>query len=228
MNPTSKGETKMQRGTENESSRLSTPAEFSVQAYFQTLARTIPQMPYASIQQIIAAIMQAFEKDRTIFVFGNGGSAATASHVMCDLSKGTIGSSDSPRLKVMSFTDNVPLLTAWANDAGYEHVFSQQVRNFVRPGDVVLAISGSGNSPSIIEALKTARDLGAIILGMAGFQGGEMRALCDVCAVVPSDNIQVVEDLHHAIAHAMLLALRQMLGSQTKKVVGGATAALSD
>jgi len=217
----------MQRGTESESPRLSTPAEFSVQAYFQTLTRTIPQLPYTSIQQIISAIMRAFEDDRTIFVFGNGGSAATASHVMCDLSKGTISGSDAPRLKVLAFTDNVPLLTAWANDAGYEQVFSQQVRNFVRPGDVVLAISGSGNSPSIIRALQTARDLGAITLGMAGFQGGEMRSLCDVCAVVPSDNIQMVEDLHHSIAHAILLAVRQMLCSYPKKAAAG-SAALSE
>lgn len=218
----------MQRGTENENPRLSTPAEFSVQAYFQTLTRTIPQLPYASIQQIIAAIMQAFEDDRTIFVFGNGGSAATASHMMCDLSKGTIGASDAPRLKVMAFTDNVPLLTAWANDSGYEHVFSQQVRNFVRPGDVVLAISGSGNSPSIIEALKAARDLGASTLGMAGFKGGEMRALCDVCAVVPSDNIQVVEDLHHSIAHAILLAVRQMLRAQPAKRMASVSGGSAD
>ena len=218
----------MQRGIENESPRLSTPAEFSVQAYFQTLSRTIPQLPFASIQQIISVIMQAFEDDHTIFVFGNGGSAATASHIVCDLSKGTIGGSDAPRLKVMAFTDNVPLLTAWANDAGYDQIFSQQVRNFVRPGDVVLAISGSGNSPSVIQALKTARDLGATTLGMAGFQGGEMKAFCDICAVVPSDNIQVVEDLHHAIAHAILTAVRQMLCAPRQKAMASASGSSAD
>jgi len=218
----------MQRGTENESPRLSTPAEFSVQAYFQTLSRTIPQLPYASIQQIISVIMHAFEDDQTIFVFGNGGSAATASHIMCDLSKGTIVGSAAPRLKVMAFTDNVPLLTAWANDAGYDQIFAQQVRNFVRPGDVVLAISGSGNSPSVIQALRTARDLGATTLGMAGFQGGEMKAFCDICAVVPSDNIQVVEDLHHAIAHAILTAIRQMVYSQPQKAIASAAARSGD
>lgn len=218
----------MQRGTEDQSPRLSTASEFSVQAYFQTLSRTIPQLPYAIIQQIISVIMQAFEDDHTIFVFGNGGSAATASHIMCDLSKGTIAGSDAPRLKVMAFTDNVPLLTAWANDAGYDQVFSQQVRNFVRPGDVVLAISGSGNSPSVIQALKTARDLGATTLGMAGFQGGEMKAFCDICAVVPADNIQVVEDLHHAIAHAMLTAVRQMLCSPRQKAMASASGSSAD
>ena len=218
----------MQRGTENESPRLSSPAEFSIQSYFQTLTRTIPQLPYTSIQQIITVIMQAFEDDRTIFVFGNGGSAATASHIMCDLSKGTISGNDAPRLKVMAFTDNVPLLTAWANDAGYDQIFSQQVRNFVRPGDVVLAISGSGNSSSVIHALRTARDLGATTLGMAGFQGGEMKAFCDICAVVPSDNIQVVEDLHHAIAHSILTAVRQMVYSQSQKAMARSSGSSAD
>src|SRR5215813_8120407 len=110
----------MQRGSENESPRLATPEEFSVQAYFQTLTRTIPQLPYSSIHQIISAIMQAFAEGRAIYVFGNGGSAATASHMMCDLSKGTIADHDGHRFRVIAFTDNVPLLTAWANDAGYE------------------------------------------------------------------------------------------------------------
>lgn len=218
----------MQRGTEDESHRLSTPAEFSVQAYFQTLSRTIAHVPYASIQQIISAIMLAFENDRTVFVFGNGGSASTASHVMCDLGKGTIDSSDGPRLKVMALTDNVPLLTAWANDAGYEHIFSQQLRTFARAGDAVLAISGSGNSPSIIQALKTARELGATTLGMAGFQGGEMKAFCDICAIVPSDNIQVVEDLHHAIAHSILTAVRQMVYSKPQKPIASAAGSSAD
>lgn len=209
----------MQRGTENESPMLATPEEFSVQAYFQTLTRAIPQLPYSSIQQIISALLQAFEEGRTIYVFGNGGSSATASHMMCDLSKGTIANREGRRFRIVALTDNVPLLTAWANDAGYAQVFSQQLRNLVQPGDLVLAISGSGNSPSIVEALKTARELGATTLGMAGFQGGEMKAFCDICVVVPVDNIQVVEDLHHAIAHSILTAVRARLCSYPQKTV---------
>ena len=213
----------MKRGTENEGPKLATPAEFSVQAYFQTLTRIIPQLPYAAIQQIISAIMQAFEESRTIFVFGNGGSAATASHMMCDLNKGALAHGEARRLKVISFTDNVPLLTAWANDAGYEHVFSEQLKNFVQPGDVVFAISGSGNSPSIIEALKTARDAGAVTVGMAGYAGGKMKALCDICAVVPCDDIRVVEDLHHAIAHSVLTAVRAKLAVYPQKTAAAAS-----
>jgi len=207
----------MQRRTENEGVKLAGPVEFSVQAYFQTVARTIQQLPYSSIQHIIAAILRACEEGRTLFVFGNGGSAATASHMMCDLSKGTAGSER--RLKVIALTDNVPLLTAWANDAGYEHIFSEQLKTFLQPGDVVLAISGSGNSTSILEGLKTARESGAITLGLAGYQGGRMKELCDICAVVPSDDIQVVEDLHHAIAHSILTAVRHILHSHSQQAV---------
>jgi len=210
----------MQRGTENEGARLAGPIEFSVQAYFQAVTRTIQQLPYSTIHQIIAAIMQAFEQGRTIFVFGNGGSAATASHVMCDLNKGA--TTNGHRLKVMAFTDNVPLLTAWANDAGYEHVFAEQLKNFVQPGDVVFAISGSGNSASILEALKAARDAGAVTVGMAGYQGGKMKDLCDICAVVPSDDIQVVEDLHHAIAHSILTAVRAKLQTPPRTMAASA------
>lgn len=208
--------------SENESARVASGAEFSVQSYFQALTRTVQQLPYISIQQIIDIIIQAFEEGRTIFVFGNGGSAATASHVMCDLNKGA--SSQGRRLRVMAFTDNVALLTAWANDAGYQYVFSEQLKNFVQPGDVVLAISGSGNSASILEGLKTARQAGAITVGMAGYQGGLMKDLCDVCAVVPSNDIQIVEDLHHAVAHSILTAIKARLHAPEKAFAAAATA----
>lgn len=212
----------MKRATENEAVKVATPAEFSVQAYFQTIARILPQLPYASIQQIISVILQAFDEGRTIFVFGNGGSAATASHIMCDLNKGTVTDGDGRRFKVMAFTDNIPLLTAWANDAGYEHIFSEPLKNFIQPGDVVLALSGSGNSPSILEALKTARAARAVTVGMAGYRGGKMKALCDICAVVPCDDIQVVEDLHHAMAHSILSAVRAKLAVHLRKTAASA------
>jgi D-sedoheptulose 7-phosphate isomerase len=194
--------------------KVATAEEFSVQAYFETFSRLVPQLPYNEIQQITAVILQAFTEQRTIFIFGNGGSAATASHLMCDLNKAPISIipyGDSRRFKVMAFTDNVPLLTAWANDLGYEHVFSEPLKNFVRHGDIVLAISSSGNSPNVIEALKTARDAGAVTLGLSGCSGGNMQPLCDVCAIVPSGNVQMVEDLHHAIAHSIVTEVRGRL-----------------
>jgi D-sedoheptulose 7-phosphate isomerase len=185
-----------------------------VESYFETLSRIILRLPYADIHQIISSLMQAFENDRTVFVFGNGGSAATASHFACDLSKGATEHTEGKRLKVRALTDNVSLLTAWANDVSFNHVFCEQLKNVVQPGDVAFAISASGNSPNVLEALKTARVAGAATVGIAGYQGGKMKALCDACVVVPSDNMQMIEDLHHAIAHSIFTAVREQMESR--------------
>jgi D-sedoheptulose 7-phosphate isomerase len=186
----------------------------AVEDYFQTLSQVIPRLPFPTINRAVAAILQTFEEGRTVFVFGNGGSAATASHIACDLNKGTIENGQRRRIRVISLTDNVPLVTAWANDTCYEHVFSEQLRNFVQARDVVFAISASGNSPNVLRALETAREARAITLGISGYQGGKMKALCDVCAVVPSDNMQMIEDMHHAIAHSIFSAVRCHLHSR--------------
>ena len=197
--------------------RLQVPQESSVQGYFQALGQIIPRLPYQSIDQIISAIMQAADDGHTIFVFGNGGGAATASHIACDLSKGTITGDESRRLKAIALTDNVPMLTAWANDAGYEHVFSEQLKNFVQPGDVVLAISASGNSKNVVRALETARQAGAVTVGMCGYDGGKMKPLCNICAIVPADHMQMIEDLQHAMAHSIFLAVRERLRTAEQK-----------
>jgi D-sedoheptulose 7-phosphate isomerase len=201
----------------------------SVKDYFITLSQVISELPYSTINRVTAAVIQAFQEDRTIFVFGNGGSAATASHIACDLNKGTGENVNGRRLKVISFTDNVPLVTAWANDVSYEQVFSEQLKNFVQARDVVFAISASGNSPNVLSALKTAREARAITIGISGYQGGKMKALCDICAVVPSDNMQMIEDLHHAIAHSVFTAVRDQVRFErdtlTAKALDGKKAA---
>lgn len=193
----------------------------STEPYFQQLAATIQNLPCEKIDRIVAQIVQAFEEERTIFVFGNGGSAASASHMMCDMNKGT-SSRHSRRLKVLALTDNVPLITAWANDCGYETVFSEQLKTFARPGDLVLAISGSGNSANVILALQTARDLGAVTVALTGPAGGRMKSLCDICTEVPCKNMQIVEDLHHAILHSMFAAVSQRIrfGNQNACAIG--------
>jgi len=175
------------------------------------LAELVPRLPYDDIDQIVGALFQAIEEERTVFVFGNGGSAAAASHMMCDINKGTREQGESRRPRVLALTDNVALLTAWANDRGFEQVFSEQMKTFVRRGDVAFAISASGNSPNVVRGLRTARRRGAFTAGISGFQGGRMRELCDLCAVVPSDNMQMIEDMHHAMLHSMFTALRQRL-----------------
>ncbi|HLJ87257.1 MAG TPA: SIS domain-containing protein [Candidatus Angelobacter sp.] len=186
----------------------------SVKPYFQALSALIEKVPHMQIGEIVSVILKAYDEERALFVFGNGGSAATASHIVCDLNKGATVGLQGKRFRMMALTDNVPLLTAWANDAAYDRVFAEQLRNFVRPRDVVFAISSSGNSENVLQALRVGRELGAIQLGIAGGTGGAMKDLCDVCAVVPSDNIQLVEDLHHAIAHSIAAVVREELLSR--------------
>jgi D-sedoheptulose 7-phosphate isomerase len=136
-------------------------------------------------------------------LFGNGGSASLASHFACDLGKGTAYCNGGKRFRVLALTDNIPAMTAWANDSSYEDVFSEQLRNFVQPQDIAFAISGSGNSGNVLRALQVAREAAATTIGISGFQGGKMKSLCDICLVVPSDDMQVIEDLHLAMAHSI-------------------------
>lgn len=185
-------------------------SNLEVGKYFDDLALAIEKMPLRTIEQIVEALLQAYESSRMIYLFGNGGSAALASHFACDLGKGATNGS-SKRFQVLAFTDNVPLITAWANDARYEDIFAEQLINFVRPNDIAFAISGSGKSPNVLRALKVARDASAFTIGITGFQGGGMKDLCDLCLTVPSNNMQIIEDLHLSITHAVFTALRVKL-----------------
>src|SRR5579863_6938152 len=167
--------------------------------YFDELQRVVAGLPHNSINQIAETLLKAYESQRSLYLFGNGGSASLASHFACDLGKGTAYCNGGKRFRVLSLTDNLPTLTAWANDSSYEDVFSEQLRNFVQPHDVVFAISGSGNSKNVLKALRAAREAEAVTVGISGFQGGAMKSLCDVCVVVPSEDMQIIEDLHLAI-----------------------------
>lgn len=195
--------------TSNSVRQFSSGQPVTVAQYFDRLKQLIEKLPCAEIDQIIAVLLRAFEEERTVFVFGNGGSASSASHMVSDMNKGVADPASGRRMKVMSLADNVPLLTACANDHGYETVFSEQLKNFVQPGDVALAISCSGDSPNVLLALNTARQAGAFTVGLAGFAGGAMKDLCDICAVIPSDNMQHIEDVHHAVLHSMSTVLRE-------------------
>jgi D-sedoheptulose 7-phosphate isomerase len=179
-------------------------------SYFAFLNQTIKNLPFATIDQIAEILLRAYDAGHTVFLFGNGGSAALASHFACDLGKGTVNGSRK-RFRVLALTDNIPLITAWANDSEYQDVFAEQLANFVQHNDVALAISGSGNSPNVLRALSLAREAGAITVGLTGFQGGRMKELCDQCMIVPSDNMQIIEDLHVCVAHALFTAIRRRI-----------------
>jgi D-sedoheptulose 7-phosphate isomerase len=180
----------------------------SVESYFRLLSTTAGQLPFEAIEEVAATLVQAYESERTIYLFGNGGSAALASHMACDLGKGTVNGSKK-RFRVMSLTSNEAMMTAWANDSHYHDIFAEQLANFVAPGDVAFAISCSGNSANVLNALRIARQAQATTVGLAGFQGGQMKELCDQCLIVPSDNMQIIEDLHLCAAHAVFTAVRR-------------------
>jgi D-sedoheptulose 7-phosphate isomerase len=140
---------------------------------------------------------------------GNGGSAATASHMVCDLAKNT-RTPEAPDFRVIGLADNMPIFSALANDEGYENVFSQQLANFVQPGDVVIGISASGKSPNVVKAIELARRAGAITIGFTGFDGGRLHELVDLEIHVPSHTIEHVEDIHLTLDHVITKAIREM------------------
>jgi D-sedoheptulose 7-phosphate isomerase len=177
------------------------------QNYFLSVQSALLELPFATIDRVIEALWHAYLEHRSVYVFGNGGSAALASHCACDLGKGTVVNGNR-RFRALALTDNVPLLTAWANDASYEDVFAEQLATLVHKRDVALAISGSGNSPNVLKGLQVAKDAEAFTIGLTGFQGGRMKALCDLCVIVPSDNMQIIEDLHVCVNHAIFSAIR--------------------
>lgn len=189
------------------------PQSCGSMSYFQRYSSIVGKLPYEVIDAVTAVFWDAYQRDQALFVFGNGGSAALASHSACDFGKGTVVNGNR-RFRVMSLTDNVPLMTAWANDQRYEDIFAEQLRTFVRSGDVVFAISGSGNSANVLNGLQVARDSGAQTVGLTGFKGGKMKVLCDQCVVIPSDNMQLIEDFHIAVTHSIFTTLKKRIVSE--------------
>jgi len=184
----------------------------SAQHYLTRLGEVLQEIPHQQVDEIRSVLLHAYDKDRRIFIFGNGGSAALASHFACDLGKGvTMGCNGTKRFRAIALTDSVPMMTAWANDSHYEDIFAEQLKNLIEAGDVAFAISASGNSPNVLKALEVARHAGGYCVGLGGYDGGKMKPLCDMCLVVPSVNMQLIEDLHLSIAHALFTTIRHRL-----------------
>ena len=161
-----------------------------------------------AIGQIAQAIEKAEKEGKQVFVMGNGGSAATASHIATDWSK-TAERKGKRLMRCMSLNDNLPFMTAIANDLGYDEVFVRQLENLLDHGDVVVIISGSGNSPNVVKAAKFAKKRGATTIGLTGFAGGKLRKLVDICLHVNSDQYGVIEDLHMAVGSILAFYLKQ-------------------
>jgi D-sedoheptulose 7-phosphate isomerase len=178
----------------------------ATRTYFTGLADVLAQLDTGAVDRLVAWIERTRRSGGTVYVLGNGGSASTASHLAVDLAKNT-RRPDRPNLRAISLTENAAVLTAWANDSCYEQVFAAQLEGIVRPGDLVVAISASGNSPNVLAAVRTAEAAGAVTFALTGFAGGKVAHLASDCVVVPSQSMQVIEDAHLAIVHAVVVAL---------------------
>lgn len=178
--------------------------------YLNQLALVVQQVPVDALSQAIDAILDAHAARRRVYVMGNGGSSATASHFVCDLVK-TAKVPGQPPLRAFSLTDNTPLLTAWSNDQAYEDAFAEYIEAVADAGDVIIGITASGNSPNIVNALRSARGRGATTIAFVGFDGGAARHSADVVVHVPRDDYGLVEDSHSAICHAITNAVRGKL-----------------
>lgn len=178
-----------------------------IQDYIRQLHKTLDELPESRIAEVIDILHEARLSRRQIFIMGNGGSASTASHFVCDLSKNT-RNSQLPNYRVIGLSDNMAVFSALANDEGYENVFSQQLASFIQPGDVVIAISASGNSPNVLKATELANRVGARTIGMTGFNGGKLAMLVEINLHVPSNIIEHVEDIHLMLEHLITKALR--------------------
>jgi D-sedoheptulose 7-phosphate isomerase len=177
-----------------------------IETYLDQLAGIIQALPRQPLLEISAALQNARLKDRMVFIFGNGGSSATSSHMACDLSKNT-RRSFRVGMKAISLADNTPAFSAYANDDGYDKVFSLPIETLGKAGDLAIAISGSGSSPNVVNGVKAARRQGMITIALTGMSGGELKDLVDICLIVPSDRIEQVEDLHLVIDHLITLML---------------------
>jgi len=184
----------------------------SINKYFSELEQMLQAISLPHLETVLRLLEEAYHNGRRIFIMGNGGSAATASHFALDLAKNTI-MPGAPRLKAISLTDHVPLITAWSNDIAYEHIFSEQLANMIEPGDVVIGISTSGNSPNVINALNLAKQYRATTVGLLGAKGGKMKDMVDAYILAPGQNIEQEEDAHMILAHVITRHMREVVRS---------------
>lgn len=162
-----------------------------------------------TIEKIVDTLIDARDKGSKIFTMGNGGSGSTASHFVSDLLKTAITKGDR-RFSAISLVDNVPVILAWSNDVSYEDVFVEQLKNFLTKGDVVIGFSGSGKSKNVVNALKYGKKNGAFCIGITGMSGGELPKICNVCFVVPSDNMLTIESMHLLVCHCIIETIRSL------------------
>ncbi|QTH42277.1 SIS domain-containing protein [Cohnella sp. LGH] len=181
-----------------------------IQAYIEHEINTLRALDINAINDAIRLILETYEKGNTIYIFGNGGSSATASHYQNDFNKG-ISEYTEKKFNFYCLNDNVATVMAIANDIGFEEVFRFQLRGRIKPGDLVMAISGSGNSKNVINAVEYAKEQGNQIIGLTGFDGGKLRKLSDISLHAPIQSMQVTEDIHMILDHLIMAVLSERM-----------------
>lgn len=179
-----------------------------LELYVNELKNTLDNLPLAEMKQVIHVLHQARMSGRKVFILGNGGSASTASHFVCDLGKNT-RLPGYPNFKVIGLADNMSIFSAYANDEGYDSVFANQLENLLEPGDIVIGISTSGQSPNVLKAIDLANRQGATTIGLTGYDGGRLGHMVDIELRVMSDCIERVEDVHLVFDHMITKVLRE-------------------
>jgi len=186
--------------------------------YFNSIKRILDNIPAEKVERISEILLEAYKNGRQVFIMGNGGSAATASHFACDLGKGTTQGhifQNKKRFRVISLNDNTPLVTALSNDCGYDAVFTEQLTNLINKGDIVIALSASGNSKNIINAVKYAKSKGATTIAFTGFGGGKLKTISDEHLISDSNEFGPVEDSHLILEHLICDYIRKKLENES-------------
>ena len=178
----------------------------NISMYFQKLKDTIDKISIDELNTLMNVMEQAKDEGRTIFIMGNGGSSATASHYVCDFNKG-VSFGKKEKYKLVCLNDNVPSLMAYANDLSFDDVFVYQLSSLFKEGDLVIGISGSGNSRNILKAIDFANNSGGITIGLTGYDGGKLKKMALYNVNIPVDDMQISEDLHMVIDHCMMQIL---------------------
>ncbi|MBE6588061.1 MAG: SIS domain-containing protein [Ruminococcaceae bacterium] len=175
-----------------------------IQKYLETEIQVLKSLDLSELNDAVGAILAARDRGAAIYTMGNGGSSATASHMVCDLSKGIYENIGGKKFLCECLSDNVPTITAIANDLSYDDIFSFQLKDKLCKGDLVIAISGSGNSKNIIKAVEFAKSVGAVVVGITGYSGGKLRELCDYSMHAAIDDMQISEDVHMIFDHMLM------------------------
>lgn len=174
-----------------------------ITAYFKKLKETIDKISIDDLDKLINILVNAKEEGKIIFIMGNGGSSATASHYVCDFNKG-VSLGQEKKFKFICLNDNIPSLMAYANDFSFEDIFINQLNTFFHEGDVVIGISGSGNSKNVLKAIEYANNNGGITVGLTGYNGGRLKEISQYGVHIPVDDMQITEDLHMVLDHCMM------------------------